>query len=605
MRFSFGVCVVALSVFSWAYSAHGQLKVSPKEISQAVEAANTPFKRCISQSHLHETEQVILSKDQLKEAEEFGLLAEMRMADRYNGGVSLGGASGGNLVKDIGGGIGNAGKGLMKSTGLGSMFGGKKDGGAEEAAEVTQVNQLLMSLGNGYAAQSQTWLRPFNSGEPQLAAVMLAHEAPTDLMRKKKNRKDPTRLSDEDVAKKAGVVGLVERGLVSLTAGDLECSVNFFDVGIRRSDREQGSLWGADLDAYEHIMSLNMKAIGYLLAGDERARNMANASREMQGIARDRYREEIEAYKEEAETEAEEKQVGLVDFLGLHQAFETAFGQSALSANTDIANRMATPYVNPLPDYLSAVVAETEALAGTGARDEWSRAAIAWSNASALAPSGQFLKAASAQARGWENREPPAGQKIVHVLVGTGAAPTDAVSRTYLNINDQPFPVMMPVKVPHTQDWAGGSIRVGGQQANLEMVSDIESMVMRQSEDKRGAEMMSAIVRGFAAYKAAGLIGGSGGNPLTSIGSSIVRDRIAEPSTESWSSLPQAYYAARLVVPVSQNSVQVNVPGSGVKVFPLLPEGATFVFATAKPDVLLGKAQRVEFGRGSLDFRVQ
>lgn len=609
---------VFLLLLSTSAPAAAQIEVSLKQMAQAVEVANTPFKRCMAQSDLFENGTVVLTKDQLDAAETSGAGAETLLSTRYNGGQML------NLVGDGGGGnlFGGLGKSLERTVNqvaastVNTMTGQAAGQNALETAGEGVANPLMLTLGSGYAASSQTWLTPFNSGDAQMASALLAHEAPTDFMRKRKNRKDPNRISDDDVANKAGALGLVERGFVSLAAEDLECSVNFFDVGLRKSDEEMDSFWGNDLERYEHIMAVNMKAIGYLLAGDERAGSMANASRDLQGVARDKYYEEIAEYQAEVNEKAD-AEVGeippalssVMPSLGnigtLISTFETVMGQSALAGNASIASRMTSPYVNPLPDYLSAVIAETEAMSEitTNPGDEWNRASVAWRNAASLAPQTQFLNAASDESNRWSNSQPPPGQKLVHVLVGVGSTPTDTISRTMLQIDGNIFPVVMPVKVPNTGQWAGGTVQVQGRFANLEPISDIEGMVMRQSEDKRGADMTMALVRGLAAFKANQMVNADNGNFLNQLAGSALTNMITAQSTESWSSLPETFYAARLLVPISQQSVLVSVPGAGAKTFPVLNGGSTFIYATAKPDVLTGIAQSAPFGGGELDFR--
>jgi len=613
---------VLLLLLSTSVPAAAQIEVSPKQIAQAVDVANTPFKRCMTQSHLFENGTAVLTKDQLKAAESSGAGAETLLSTRYNGGQMLnlvggGGGGGGNPFESFGKSL-ERGLNQVATSTVNTMTGQAASQNALEPEGEGIANPLMLTLGSGYAANSQTWLSSFNNGDAQMAAALLAHGAPTDYMRKRKNRKNPNKISDDDVAKKAGALGLVERGFVSLTAEDLECSVNFFDVGLRKSDEEMDSFWGNDLERYEHIMAVNMKAIGYLLAGDERAGSMANASRDLQGVARDKYYEEIAEYqadvKEKADAEVGEIPPALSSVMpslgnigALISTFETVMGQSALAGNAAIASRMTSPYVNPLPDYLSAVIAETEAMSEITINpgDEWDRASVAWRNAASLAPKTQFLKAASDESKRWSNSQPPPGQKLVHVLVGVGSTPTDAISRSMLQIDGNIFPVVMPVKVPNTGQWAGGTVQAQSRLVNLEPISDVEGMVMRQSEDKRGADMTMALVRGLAAFKANQMVNADNGNFLNQLAGSALTNMITAQSTESWSSLPETFYAARLRVPISQQSVLVSVPGAGAKTFPVLNGGSTFIYATAKPDILTGIAQSAPFGGGELDFRPQ
>lgn len=570
---------IALAIFAIAPLATALPSLKPNEMKSAVDLSNTAFKGCVTQSQLYATGASKMSRSELSTAKKANKAADQRLASRLNTIPAAAAQT-------------NRGLGRMS---LGSLI------GADTVAATPQG--LSFSLGNGYASQVQSWLQPFNAGNPTHAAALLAHEGPSKIIQQRNYRNDPSKLADQTVANKIGVLGLAERATVSLSGGDLECTVNFLDFGIQASDRQQGTFWGADLEPYEHIMAVNMKAMAYLLSGDERARNMAQASRELQARAREEYAAALAEEQQNAEQESSQR--GLPNQTEWLDLFNAAFNDSALSSNPEMASRMASPYVNPLADYLSAVIAETEASAGTGTLDEWSRASIAWKNASTLAPSTGFLSAASDQTRAWQRSSPPNGKKIVNVLVAMGAAPTDAVSRMYFNYQGSPFPVMMPVKVSQQNGFTSGSISAGATTASLEMVSDVESMVMRAYEDRRSGEMLTALLRGWIAYEAGKAVGSNSGNAITSVLGNVVRDSLAEPATNSWSSLPAGYMAARIVVPVDQSQVTVTVPGIGTETFDVNADQATFVFASVRSNRLWGQAQSAAFGGDRLDFEVQ
>ena len=577
--------VVCFAVVGLVLEAEASPKVKARDMGTAIELANTPFKQCLTQARMLGAGDVTITNDDLSIANRADKVGQNSLAALL---------SGGQVAPSVP-------AARNESLNLINSF---LTGDSAKPATPSVPQGLKFSLGSGYASNAQYWLQPFNQGQPRKAAALLAYDAPTKKIYQRKYRKDPTKLADETLAKDAGVLGLVERAAVSLSFGDLECAANFLDLGLQRSDRQQGSFWGSDLEGYEHIMALNMKAMAYLLAGDERARNMAQASRELQGLAREQYAEEIEKKNQKAAQSSAEN--GLPGQQQLLQSFNEAFNLSALRSNPKIANRVATPYVNPLADYLSAVVAETEAFAGTGTMDEWSRASIAWRNAYTLAPNSPFLQNASRQADTWQKTQPPEGLKVVNVLVGVGAAPSTAVASLYVNADGKPFPVMMPVKVPQSDRINGaGQVIVGGQSAAFELVSDVEGMVMRKSEDERGAEMIAALVRGWIAFQAGEAAGANSDNLFGRVVGNALRDSLAEPSTNSWSSLPKSYFAARMLVPVSEVQVEVSIPGAGSQAFQLNSDQATFVYVTAKDNRLWGLAQDTPFAGGNLEFQAR
>ncbi len=576
--------VLALAFAMGIGSAWADPAVKPKDMATALSLANTQLKKCLTQSALQGDGSALLTDADLKSARNADSAAEDTFVSRFAAATSQLQPTQPQSQTDL----------------LTSLL-----MGASSASAPAIQTGMKFSLGLGYTSDSQYWLQALNGGDPKRAATLLAYDSATEKLLSGKAKKDPQALADADLAKSVGVLGLAERATLDLSYGNIDCAVQFLDFAAQRSDVEQGSFWGSDLEGYEHIMLLNMKAMAYLLAGDERARNMVQASRDLQSAVREKYAAELDKAKAEAEKQSQTE--ALPNQAGWLGEFDAAFQATALRENAQVAGRVATPYVNPLADYLSGVLSETEALSGSGSLDEFSRSSIGWTNAAKLAPQSSFLKAAAADARKWQTAGAPKGAKVVNVLVGAGSAPQKAVTSMYFNYEGKPFPVMLPITTPQPTAVRPeqGRVSVGGKSASLELVSDIEGMAVRHAEDERGAEMLAALVRGWVAFRAGEAAGANSSNAFVNILGSAVRDALAEPSTDAWLSLPKGYYAARIVAPASATEVTVSVPGAGESTFQLAEGPSTFIYATAKDSGLWGVAQQAVFGGGQVDFQAK
>ncbi len=453
-----------------------------------------------------------------------------------------------------------------------------------------------------YSAEAQGWYQQLNGADPVKASLLLAR-ADRRAFRKRADARD-----DDGLAEAIGLLGLAERGVVSLTAEDHACAAAFLTAADRLNEAEIATR-RRTLEGYERVMLRNLRAVAYLLDGDERARNVTQAARDLQAAERARYDAEIEDAWRRARSGSGARAVTGRNsvFQQVQQAFED---NPNTRGDALIAARVTTPYVNPLADYLSAVVSEIEASKGVGRRDEWDLAANAWTNAAQLAPASRFLADAAddARARARATAASNDDTKLVHVLVGIGAAPykhvaTIAVPADKVNT----FPVMIPVMKPAPSALSGGRVAAGEIEARLELVSDVEGMAIRHNQDERPAQLLSAVARGFGVYSArrACYEAVEEYGPLAQFAASaacgVTAQSALTPRTDSWMALPKGYYAARLVVPAATEAVTVSMLDARRRVarsarFPLLPTDTTFIYVSAKDHALYGEAQRAPFG---------
>lgn len=584
------LCLLLTAGMTACATAPADRTISVSEMDKARQAASTPLQKCLTGTGTAVAGRS-LTQAQLKQAD------------------SLKGEAPNYIAQSLG----------LAPTNTLSMFGKTPKQGAQTG--------FTFKLGQGYSSNAQGWYQALAGGDIETASLLLAYERAGVLLPQETggvnlmsfvptgNDTDPAEagtvaepvmVDDETVADKLGVLGLVERGTLSLSMGDADCAVRFLDFAQTHSEAQQGSFFGSDLEGYEHIMMLNKKAMAYMLAGDVRARNMAIASRDLQNLARERHQADIEARLAEIESGEGGKEVASNP--NLSQYVLQALRATPVAQQSQATSKLTTPYVNPLADYLSAVVAEAEASVGIGRADSWSTASVAWNNTSRLVPDTAFVKAASADARARQNGKADPNEKVVNVLVGVGSAPIKVVGAVGVPMEEGVLPIMLPVMTRSSTGIEGGMVSAGGDSAPLELISDVEAMALKNAEDEMPAEILAALARGYVAHKAGNATGAGSGNMFINAIGSTIRDTLAEPATDSWMSLPKAYYATRLTVPKDTETVAVTVEtasGPITQSFDLLADSATFVHVTAREGGIWGKSQSRGLSEGKLDFVAQ
>ncbi len=451
----------------------------------------------------------------------------------------------------------------------------------------------------GYSAESVGWYNRLRDAEPETAALLMAYEDNDQF------RSNTGTLDDGTLANRLGLLRLSERGVVNLAAGRQGCADAVFEIADRLNEEEIAQNRNS-LEGYERVMVRNLWATSLLLNGDTRAQNVTQSARALQEYERSRYDEEIEAALVEA------GQVGgrhgqQIQRTGLMDTLSRAFDQNAdLRRDALAAESVTSPYLNPLGDYLSAVVAEMEASSSMAASDGWDRAANAWSDAADLLPNSSFLVEAEADARRRQQIAADDDTKIVHVLVGVGVAPYKQIATLQVPLNDATFPIMLPVMRTQPTDIHRTSAAVGDQAVNLQLVADVEGMLIRHNRDNRPAQLLGALLRGYAAYavqrEAQQAVGDGDWRSMLAgaVAGAFVQTALT-PSTDSWMSLPKGYYAARFVVPADANELTIATRDPAGRVlhrttFPLLSDEPNFVFAIAQDDAILGSSQARPYG---------
>ncbi|MFK7866731.1 MAG: hypothetical protein AB8B77_04750, partial [Alphaproteobacteria bacterium] len=293
-----------------------------------------------------------------------------------------------------------------------------------------------------------------------------------------------------------------------------------------------------------------------------------------------------------------------------------------------IASRVTSPYVNPLADYLSAVMGEIEATAPAPRAGIWDETRIAWLKADKLHKNNPIILDGLAHATFETNKLDPNApkdmefllsdadysaemvaamqdkemkpisrdQRIIHVIAGLGLAPERKVMMARIPINESFIALKIPYMSERKTDLTGFRVKAGDQIHNLAMISDIEAMISRYHEDGMGLKIAGALVSGFTGYY---LSEQMGGGLIGSIFNEVTQ-QITMPSTLGWISLPKAYHAARIILPRGIDTVTLEVLGKNGKVIDqieqkILPHDSGLIYARSIDGRLTATSQSTRF----------
>ena len=433
-----------------------------------------------------------------------------------------------------------------------------------------------------------------------------------------------------ETAKKVGSLGLVTRGAIALDYGDLDCSTAFLTAAADiRSDIETGSLFEEfvgkatdySLDGYERVLMLNQLALNYLLQSEPNAYPVTQQSRRYQDEQRELYAKEYEQIKAEAAKKQQEANNYNQNAMG-----DISNDEMLLRAK-EIAGRVPSPYVNPLADYFSAVMAEIEATSPMARFGVWDEARIAWSKANKLYPDNPLIERALEHATFETNKPKDAVEKytlsqsdlqssdffrgdpdaqvrpimgeerIIHVLAAVGLSPERKVLMVRIPMEDNFIAIKIPYMSEVETKIAGVEVHINDKTYPLTLISDVEAMISRYHEDSMPLKIGAALASGFAGYYMSQELGGGG---LFSMMFNEMTQQMTMPSTLGWMSLPKAYYAARIVAPRGVDQLQIDIIGEDGDVISshqqtIIPDNSTMVYARAVNDKIRSVAQEKTF----------
>ena len=238
------------------------------------------------------------------------------------------------------------------------------------------------------------------------------------------------------------------------------------------------------------------------------------------------------------------------------------------------AGLVVSAYVNPFADYLNAMMMEIDGFDDPTMRQN---AKIAYKK---VVENNKDCLTAKSAVRNVE-RGLPRNQKLVQIILSDGFSP-------YQLEKTKVFPIPLDDRVinavvnyanatPVPTETVGASIKVGNQTTKLSSLTKMESLVLRDEQDRMP---MRATMFGLAILRSA-----ASGAFLGNLGSAIAGS-IQHPDTRSWLTLPNQVFVARVSVPKSQKSLKlqtINAEGQPLATtdVKLAKDGPTVVYAVS------------------------
>ncbi|MBL8546382.1 MAG: hypothetical protein JNL81_07945 [Hyphomonadaceae bacterium] len=295
---------------------------------------------------------------------------------------------------------------------------------------------------------------------------------------------------------------------------------------------------------YERILQLNYLSLSYLVPGDRRAYNVNRLAIEEQDLARREFEEEIAEAQTRLGTARNEGATG-AEAARATDAFSQEF-----EAYSGVAGRVPSAYVNPIGFYISGVTqeitsVERPALRGN-ARNSY-QAAL-----DLIGRSPQLTSAVTAM-----QAPPVPGQRVVHMIIGEGFAPSRQALLYGVPVAQQVVPVRIPIFVPNNSSINRIDVVNSRNQliGRLDPMGDIEGMVMRSQQDRMPQILIGVIASAWRSSQEQRFAAGMG-----EIASRVMqyKQSFDSPDMRSWSSLPARFFVGRIVLPAGAQPIRIN-----------------------------------------------
>jgi hypothetical protein len=302
---------------------------------------------------------------------------------------------------------------------------------------------------------------------------------------------------------------------------------------------------------HEAVLQLNYLALAYLLQGERSCYNVTRRCIDQQDELKAKFDKELAAaktkYQQQTSDGASVSDADRSSINGLANQFEAYDAQ---------ATRVPNAYVNPLGDYLAGVIQEIVSAEQPSLRDN---SRISYETAAKLCGrSPQLSAAAQAMARA----RVPAGERVLHVVVGEGFAPTREVLTYGLALKGTVIPVRIPVftPVPSAVDRVEVNLAGGARLESLDPVGDFEAIRLRDQKDRAPMTMVDVVLTMVTSYVAAQQANRMGGAAQWL---NNYREQTASPDTRSWLGLPRRFHVARVVLPPKAEAVEIFAYDAG------------------------------------------
>ena len=358
---------------------------------------------------------------------------------------------------------------------------------------------------------------------------------------------------------KVGLLGLLERSSLSLQAGDVEKSLYYSQLAEDIIEERSGESYASegvaafgsliatvsgageygryDAAGFEKVMLLNLKAMDYLLQGDERAFNVARLAIQWQREEKDRFEKNMREVKKDttaASKKSDPKKGTKKDKQTIYSALDREFAQYDSKALT-----VPNAFVNPFGDYLAGLVNEFKSVK---IESLISNAHISYKQALKLNKNSRVLQQAVK-----DTGKKRSAERLIQVVAFDGFAPEKKVLSFGVAVPGLADPLDIEVPTYEPVPSRVKTIKVmttkGKVLTTLSEVADIEAIALRYQKDSLPAVQAMVV----ASTLRDALIKEVSNQMMGGLGSLVgsVLDSSMEPNTSSWMSLPSSVYAGR------------------------------------------------------------
>ncbi|MBX3430244.1 MAG: hypothetical protein KF779_11755 [Hyphomonadaceae bacterium] len=295
---------------------------------------------------------------------------------------------------------------------------------------------------------------------------------------------------------------------------------------------------------YERVLQLNYLALSYLAAGDRRAYNVNRLAIEEQDLARRTFEEEIGRAQERLTTARNDSTNGS------KAASVTDTFRSEFNEYEHVSGRVPSAYVNPMGFYLSGAIQEITSIERPALRGN---ARASYEAALELVgTSPQLTSAIQAM-----QAPPQSGERILHIIIGEGFAPSRQALLYGVQLDQQVVPVRIPIFTPNASNVTRLQLSTprGQPISRLDAVGDVEAMVMRSQQDRMPQMLLGVIASAWRASTEQRFAADMGDFASAAM---QFKQNFDSPDMRSWSTLPSKFHIARVRLPPGQTQFRLD-----------------------------------------------
>jgi hypothetical protein len=310
---------------------------------------------------------------------------------------------------------------------------------------------------------------------------------------------------------------------------------------------------------YEDIQQLGYLALTHLFKGQPTCYNVVRRCVQSQIDLKAKFEQELADSKaklaEQEKSAAQKEKSGTAGNPAQPSQQQSIGGfEHEFAAFETTALRVPNAYVNPVGDYVAGLIQEIASVDQYSLRDN---SRLSYESAIALYGQSPHLHAA---ATAMKRPRAPAGERVLHVVVGEGFAPERKELVYVLAIAGQLLPVRVPLLTPVAS--SVDRIEVLGSRGaitRLDPIGDFEAIAMRAQQDRTPLMMLEIL----ASVLSSNIIG-KAAHHLGAIGDWLngARESVAHADTRGWLGLPRRFHVARITLPPKLTSVTLASVGA-------------------------------------------